>query len=519
MSAEATLDEHATDDSPPDENAAAPVANAPRDKSFLTHAAIYGVGAILLQAASVVLVPLYTRYLTPAEFGVLEMVGRIGEVFSICLLANGIRLAAFTFYCQAKGDLERRRTAATVLWAPLVIVFGAGLLAAAVAPFLDAISGIGDPALVVFGIVMIMLEGTTVVPLALIQARVESAYYVAVMTAMFCLRVSLTIVAVAGLGWGVWGVLGAAAVNFGVFGVLLSWREFRINSFRPDFAKMKEVMKFSLPFVPAGFCGMLLHNGDRFFLMRFAGADEVGQYALGYKLAVTVGMLATAPILQVWTARMYDAFDRPDAALYVGRVCSRIMAAYLFASIGLCVFDVDLLAVLAVPAYGKATAVVIPIVLAYFFWTWANLMDAPLWVRRRSDLKPWILLASSFATVCLYLVAIPRWGALGAAYATLAGLTLHCAITFFVSQRVVRVRYEFGRLAIMLAAAMFVVFAAHHTRPDLIGLVHKLFIWLTWPVMLWLGGVVSAEEKAMLAAGLLRIRSWFEARRFRAEQG
>ena len=102
---------------------------AASSKSFLTHAAIYGLGAVALQMASVVLVPVYTRYFTPAQFGVLEILGRIGEVFNLCLLANGVRLAAFTFYCQAKGELERKTTAATVLFAPLVMLLASGLLA------------------------------------------------------------------------------------------------------------------------------------------------------------------------------------------------------------------------------------------------------------------------------------------------------------------------------------------------------------------------------------------------------
>jgi phenylacetate-CoA ligase len=137
------------------------------------------------------------RIVRAAEFGVLEMLERVGQVLSICLLANGIRLAAFTFYCQAKDEPTRRKTAATVLYAPGVILLGSGLLAGGLAPYFGRLMGVSDPSLLVLGITAVMLEGLASVPLALVQARLESAFYVRVTVAMFCTRVLLTILAVA----------------------------------------------------------------------------------------------------------------------------------------------------------------------------------------------------------------------------------------------------------------------------------------------------------------------------------
>lgn len=486
-----------------------PAETPPRaNKPFVKHAVIYGVGALTLQAASVVLVPLYTCCLTPAEFGVLEMLNRIGEVFYLCLVANGVRLAAFTFYCQAKSDQERRRTAATVLYAPMIVLLGCGLLSAAIAPFLDLLAGIDDSKIVVFAIVVAMLDGLTMVPLALIQARVESAYYVTMTAAMFCFRVTFNIAAVAWLGWGVWGVLGASAATSAVFGVILTWHELRKSSFRPDMKKLKDVFRFALPFVPVGLCGMLLHNGDRFFLMRFAGADELGLYALGYKVALVIGMLSTGPLCQVWTARMFEAFELPNAATAVGRVCTRILGAYLFVGTGVCIFEDELIRLLASSSYRGAMAVIAPVALAYFFWAASNLMDAPFWVRRRSGLKAWIIFASASVTLALYIWLIPLYHARGAAYATLLSMIVHCGITYAVSQRVFHVDYEFRRLAVMLAAAVALTLASRWMSRDLPGILAQLALWAAWPALMWWGDVVTTSEKEMSLQVCSRARHW-----------
>src|SRR5262249_31142827 len=60
-----------------------------KGQAFLKHAAVYGAANLLLQAAGFVLLPLYTRCLGPRDFGVLEVLGRLGETVSACLLIGG----------------------------------------------------------------------------------------------------------------------------------------------------------------------------------------------------------------------------------------------------------------------------------------------------------------------------------------------------------------------------------------------------------------------------------------------
>ena len=79
------------------------------DKSFLKHAAVYALGDLLVMAGGFVLLPIYARRLTVAEFGLLEVLERLAEVAAICLLARGIPLAAFTHYKQGRTDVGRQQ--------------------------------------------------------------------------------------------------------------------------------------------------------------------------------------------------------------------------------------------------------------------------------------------------------------------------------------------------------------------------------------------------------------------------
>ena len=80
--------------------------------SFFHHAAVYALGDLLVMAAGFVLLPVYSRCLTVADFGLLEVFERVAEVAAVCLLARSIPLATFTFYKQARDEAEGRRAVA-----------------------------------------------------------------------------------------------------------------------------------------------------------------------------------------------------------------------------------------------------------------------------------------------------------------------------------------------------------------------------------------------------------------------
>ena len=284
------------------------------NRHFLTDAAIYGIGGVVIQLASVVLLPLYTHYLTPSDYGVMEVIERIGQIINICLMAGGIRQATFAFYLQAADQADRERVAVTIT-AFLVAIFSlAGLTILALSPLLAPLLGIENPLLLVFGVVTVLAELFLIIPLSLMQARVESLAFVIVSVLMLVVRVVLAIVFVAVLGWGVWGVYASLLITFIPFGAVLTGRELKKGSLSVDWRKCGEITRFSLPFIPTGLCFCVLYSGDRFFLVGTAGTAALGIYALGCKVASVVGTVTWQPLFKVWSARMYETFAKPDAA-------------------------------------------------------------------------------------------------------------------------------------------------------------------------------------------------------------
>ena len=77
--------------------------------------AVYGLGSLAARVASVLLLPLYTRYLTPTDYGQVELV--LALVLAVSVITKlGLINAFFRFFFD-NDDLQRRREVfATVMW-------------------------------------------------------------------------------------------------------------------------------------------------------------------------------------------------------------------------------------------------------------------------------------------------------------------------------------------------------------------------------------------------------------------
>ena len=84
-------------------------------RAFLKDSVLYGAAGILSRGISVLLVPLYTRVLSPGDYGSLDMLLAFGALVNL-VVALEVTQAVARFYPDAATPAEKGSLASTALW-------------------------------------------------------------------------------------------------------------------------------------------------------------------------------------------------------------------------------------------------------------------------------------------------------------------------------------------------------------------------------------------------------------------
>src|SRR5688500_17919698 len=79
------------------------------------HSAIYGLGGLIQRIVAVLLLPVYTRYLSPSDYGTIEALIALSAVL-FALLRTVIQSSFFRFYFQADDEPARLTLVRTAFW-------------------------------------------------------------------------------------------------------------------------------------------------------------------------------------------------------------------------------------------------------------------------------------------------------------------------------------------------------------------------------------------------------------------
>ncbi len=472
------------------------------------HGLIYGAGVLLSKVVAFIMLPVYTRYLTPADYGVLQLIQMVLEVVSI---AAGSRLGAgiFRFYHKAETAEERRAVLSTAL---LVLVTTYCLATAAMfvlAPDIArvALNGAEDVALVRIAGMGLAFEGLLLVPLAYLRLRDRSLFYVILMSAKLLLQVTLNIVFVVNRGLGAEGVLLSTLVANVLTASGLGLYLLRDIGLQFSGRAARDLLRFGLPFVGTQVATFILTFGDRFFLKRVSDASTVGLYALAYQFGFLLAMLSEVPFSMVWEPARFEIAKRPDRDELYARGFVYFNLVLLTIAVCIALFVGDLLGVMAAPAFLPARDLVPIILIAYVLQSWTLLHDVGIQVRERTEFITLATWAGAIVALVGYALLIPRFLGLGAAIATVVSFAVRECAVYTVSQRLWPVRYRWGPvLRATLLAVIAGVIGVLLPRPNLwASLLMRLLVLAGYLGALWHAGVLSADDRAAIAR-LIRSR-------------
>jgi O-antigen/teichoic acid export membrane protein len=385
--------------------------------------AVYALGLVVCRGLDFALLPLYTHYLTPDDYG--------AAALTLTLLAFGHVLYAFGFgpaflrYAATHAEQDVRRMFASVT---LVLAAAAGFLSAGVCLFPAPVAGwfgLADRIpLVRLAAGILFLDVFTLLPYTILRTEERPVPFVLHTLSATVVHVALTAYLVVYAGMGAEAIFIALLVSsaFNAAAVTASVRRYVRLSL--EWAHPAPLLRFGLPFVPAGLATVAMDTIDRVMLVGMTDAATVGIYSAGYRVAMVMG-LAVKAFEYAWAPHLLARRENAPHLAKRGLAGFVAVAGMLWLSFWLFgerLFRVEVYGKPIIgPAYQAGAAVIPPVMFAYLLAGIAEALMAHVYLRGRS----WVVTVAAVLSAGVHIggnyLLIPRFGMMGAAYATVIG--------------------------------------------------------------------------------------------------
>lgn len=459
--------------------------------------AVYGLGNVLNKLAAVLLIPIYTRYLTLSEVGIIALL-EMAEVLMLTIVPLGMNNALWR-NLPSKGESGKRRMIySAFVGTSIVNFFLLGFISLNYqfpAPFLGL--EVDQSWLLLLVLTNVFFTFGLRFLLSLLQYEGKTGIYVVLSLVQFLGVLLATIYLVAFRNEGLLGVVIAkvfVSSPIFMFACIVIIARYKTLPSISDYVRL---LKFGLPFVLFALVMPVLTFSDRYFLKSFdVELSDIGIYYIAYKFGMIVNMILVMPLQRGWMPMMYKMGIGEESRQYLRDIM------FYFATVGVSLFMVisffseELIRVFAGQDYLVGSSIISVIAIAYlingfrqFFMAGTVLTDKTIW-----------LILSSVSGMVVNLVLnyflIRKFGIWGAAWATLISYTFLSGLVYIISQKFVRLDWGWRRVialffisGIFFAGVIFLQTEFSDMR-QIIGLSGMV----TFTVFLRITGIIGKKE-------------------------
>lgn len=460
----------------------------------------YGLGTVLQGFISFLLFPIYTRVLTQSDFGAQDLVLTAVTILSYFLIL-GLDSGTARHYYDGETPEEKSAVLSTWLLFELAASIPFTILLLLFARPISALF-FNDPSLAPYfrlGVVALPVSMTVRVMTLTLRLTFQAKKF-SLIVAFGALTQALTaILLVVVLHMGVSGVF-LAILASAVMQLLVGLR-FTYANYHLAFSGklLKSMLAFGVPLVPASLSIWILNNSNRYFLAHLANLNEIGLLGVGVRVSNILTMLISA-FLTAWPPFAYSLFKDMEVARHTyAKILTYFLLATSFIAAGLTVFGREVVIVLATKTYETSVFVLPWLLFSSIAWGMVSIVGIGCDSARKSYHYSIATILGALVTTGLNILLIPLFNIRGAAAATMCGNITALTYIFFTGRHYLPIRFEFRKLATLVALFAFVAVATQ--RVDLLFtqwqptlLIYKGLLFVAFLLGLFLFKVVTPAE-------------------------
>jgi len=408
-------------------------------------------------AVSILVLPVYTRYLNPSDFGIVVLFIMFGNLL-IGFLSINLHFATYRYYFKYKDNMEKFRTLNSTNLIFLILIF---LLSGGIIYFSSGwISSILFDKLLTKELIKLSflsgcLEYLFLYLTTLLTAGIRSIPFAAITVSRILLNTILSFYFIFQYSLTYMARINAILITQGILVLCLIVITRNMFSRRITLASLIQSLKLGFPIIPHQMIGMIQGSFDKTMLNKYTGLISVGFYSFGEKFSLVLKATMDS-VGKVWSPFFMDKAHENTQESKREIVIRFYELAYLFMIIGLCLiyFSEEMIKLLTTKEFYPSMYVV-PIYVYYYLFA----IVGTLTMNQISYSEKMIYILPASITnviinIFLNLLLIPKFGAIGAAAATAIASLFYQIIMLYYGMKLYPLPLGKMRLVCLYAIVM-----------------------------------------------------------------
>lgn len=400
------------------------------------HASIYAVGNIMRQLVGFLMLPVYTRFLTPVDYGVIGLI-----TFAIALMEPlfGARLgmAIPKYYADARNPRQKALVVSTSLFitAAISTLTTVVLVLSRHPASMGLFGSVEYASLVGLFAVLLVTQALEYDGLMYIRLQQRPWLYIGVNLVKLIVQLSLNIWLVVFKGLGVMGIAISAMSSSSVFALFLMIYTFRNVGFAFDKKMAGKMFRFCWPLWIAGLAGLYIGSSNRYYLRIFSSMDDVGLFELAVKFSAIISMLIWEPFQQFWLIERFNFHKMENAQSIFQNVFHVISTLLIVVALGVVLYSAPVIKIMASAAFHPASEAVPFLIVGTVFSCLSMYFNFCFFVTENTKWIGRVNYLTAVVITLFYLFFIPVWGYVGAALAVALAQIVQFVVVYYWSRR------------------------------------------------------------------------------------
>jgi O-antigen/teichoic acid export membrane protein len=417
-------------------------------RGFLKQSAIYSIGTAIARLSSLLLLPLYTRFLLPSDYGSLDILIAI-TVFLQAFFTLGIDTSIQILFFDPSFPTKKDKNDLVMTSIILVSCTASAwtLIGVLLSPILVNTLLTDNQFVLILQLLFIDrgIMSLLVLARAVLRIRQQPLLFNFTIISQIVLVGGLNILFVAVQKWGILGVSLGNLIADLVVTLFAGILAFRPHLQMPNLSQALPLMRLGLPLLPITAAYWVLNLSDRFFLSKLSTINEVGLYGIAARLASGM-VIITSAIQYGW---------RPFALSLQTNEKSRFLYAsmpiYYFITVGFAGLVIVaaspvILKIFATETYSAAIIFLPPLIFSGMMFGGYYILSTGLEIVKCNYHLSWIIALAGIINIIFNCLLIPPLGALGASIATAIAYSFSTLLVGIVSHRLYPLPYEISRI-------------------------------------------------------------------------